>query len=591
MGDPRFRLEGNLQALAVGFDQTARSVEEPGILRHWNIVTGRELSRLALSDLEIHWRFSADGQWLASAADDWTLWSVTTGDAIYTRRPNSWVTALAFGRKGDWLATGHDNGQVQLWDARQGKLIRCWQAGEAAIVCLCFSPEGNTLAIGDAARQLHLWNVSMGLWQCSWLGHTDHVTSLTWHPQGRFLVSTGWDTTARLWDAKTGDCLYVLNGHADQVQAAAFSARQSLLATVDSEHVIRIWDPFHGKVVARWHGHTRDVTQLAFAPDGRWLLSGGSDGRLLLWDVRTGRPAGPSSEGQLTGMRLATHPSGQWVAANTGGRTVHFWQMGDGRQLAGTTMPSDATALAYAPDGQLLAVGLARGVVEIVDGRSGVARCRLELHRTRVSQVRFHPTEPLLASSGGADGYLALWRLDQSDPILLIPDAVGRGFIEDFAFVPGTSLIVSVGLDAMTVDGMDGWMKLWNYGQPSLAAEAALGARRVAVHPEGTLAAVALLDDTIGLLELPSLKLVAEIAGHAGLVTALAFPRHGQWFVSAGEDGTLRWWSPTGKPLATVELDLPIRDLVHLDERGGLLTAHANGAIFFLDTSNQVARV
>jgi len=589
LGDPRFRLEGALQALVVGVDQTARTVEEPGILRHWNIVTGRELSRVALSDLELHWQFSPDGKWLASAADDWTLWNIPTGDAVYTRRTDSWVTALAFRPGGDWLATGHDNGKVLLWDLKRGTKIREWKAGEAAICALCFGPEGKTLAVADAARQLHLWNVTMGLWQGSWQGHTDLITGLCWHPQGRYLASTGWDTTARVWDAKTGECIYILNGHAEQVHAAAFSPRQSLLATVDSEHYVRLWDPFRGQVIAKWLGHTREVTHLAFTADGRWLLSGGLDGRLLLWDVRTGRPAGASTGGLLTAFRIAAHASGHFVAATTGGKAVHLWQISDNRQLAQCNLPAEASALDFAPAGDLLAVGLARGSVELFDPHSGTMLGRLAEHRSRISRIRFHPEAQILATAGGADGYVYLWRIGLPEPMLLIPEAAGRGFVEDIFFVPGRPWLIAVGLEGLKVDGTDGWVRLWDYEQPGRVAEAALGCHRVAVHPSAGLAAVALLDDTIGLLDLPTLELRRELLGHSDLVTALAFARDGRWLISASDDGSLKWWSPEGRLLTTVELDLPIRDLALLDDHGSLLTAHANGAICLLDASAQLA--
>lgn len=589
LGDPRFRLEGALHDLVVGTDQTARTVEEPGVLRHWNIVTGRELSRTALSDLELIWKFSADGKWLASAADDWTLWDVRSGDALYTRRTGSWVTALAFRPGSSWLATGHDDGAVQLWDIRHGTPLRRWKAGDTAVTCLCFSPDGKTLGVADAAQQIHLWNMAVGLWQGSWLAHTDLITGLTWHPQGRYLVSTGWDTTARLWDAKTGECLYILNGHADQVLTAAFSPRQSLLVTADSDHFIRVWDPFHGKVTAKWPGHTRDVTRLAFTPEGRWLISGGHDGRLLLWDFRTGRPGGASSSGLLTSFRIAVHPSGQFLAATGGGKTVQLWQISDNRQLALCEFPAEATAVDFAPGGDYLAVGLARGTVVLVDPRSGRLVSQLSQHRTSICRVRFHAEQQLLASAGGADGYIYLWKLGLEDPILLIPEAAGRGYVEDFAFIPGQPWLIAVGLEGLTVDGSDGWVKLWDYQQPARISQTKLGGTRVTVHPSGKLAALALPDDTIGLATLPTLELIKELPGHSGPATTLAFASHGRWLLSTGEDGCLKWWSLEGQLLSSMELDLPVRDAALLDDHGNLVTAHANGAIYLLDASPQVA--
>ena len=104
LGDARFRLEGPLLALHVGPHGDAWSVEEPGVLRHWTVETGREHSQVTLSDLELSWCFSNNGRWLASAADDWSLWDIHKSSLLLTKRQPSWVTALFFLPDGERLS-------------------------------------------------------------------------------------------------------------------------------------------------------------------------------------------------------------------------------------------------------------------------------------------------------------------------------------------------------------------------------------------------------------------------------------------------------------------------------------------------------
>src|SRR5262249_52806360 len=77
-GTARFHANGDLQALAFTADGSIRSVEEPGVLCHWNATTGQPLLRQHLSDVETLWVFSSDGRLLASASDDLSLWDAAT---------------------------------------------------------------------------------------------------------------------------------------------------------------------------------------------------------------------------------------------------------------------------------------------------------------------------------------------------------------------------------------------------------------------------------------------------------------------------------------------------------------------------------
>src|SRR5438128_10849242 len=78
-GDPHLHTDGDLLALTFAPDGTLWSVEEPGLLRHWNPATGQQLGWHSLSDLEMLWCFSHDARVLASASDDLRFWDTSSG--------------------------------------------------------------------------------------------------------------------------------------------------------------------------------------------------------------------------------------------------------------------------------------------------------------------------------------------------------------------------------------------------------------------------------------------------------------------------------------------------------------------------------
>src|SRR2546421_7850230 len=121
-GEPRFHTDSEVAALAYAADGALWSIEEAGWLRGW-AADGRQLRQAFLSDLETLWRFSPDAAWLASAADDLTLWDAAAGSSFATIQQPSWVTAVAFSPDKALVATGHDDGRVRLWDCDTQALV------------------------------------------------------------------------------------------------------------------------------------------------------------------------------------------------------------------------------------------------------------------------------------------------------------------------------------------------------------------------------------------------------------------------------------------------------------------------------------
>src|SRR5262249_51733387 len=142
------------------------------------------------------------GGLLASGSDELALWDVPSGKLLTTVPQPSWVTAVAFCGESGFLATGHDDGGVRLWDARQ-QLVRGGAGHVLPVSALAFSPDGSCLASAGEDKNIHIWQVGSGRRLGSLVGHTDRIQGLAWHPGEPRLISAGWDTTTRIWDTKS----------------------------------------------------------------------------------------------------------------------------------------------------------------------------------------------------------------------------------------------------------------------------------------------------------------------------------------------------------------------------------------------------
>lgn len=184
--------------------------------------------------------------------------SLNDGDAIL-RIPvsHSKITAMHWGTMDETIITGHENGQITLWDLRTG-------------------------------REVH-----------SVHDHTSVINDLQMSKDGTMFVSSSKDTTAKLFDADSLMCLktykterpvnsaaispllehVALGGGQDAMEVTTTSARQGKF---DS----RFFHLIYEEEFARVKGHFGPINSLAFHPDGKSYATGGEDGfvRIQMFD-------------------------------------------------------------------------------------------------------------------------------------------------------------------------------------------------------------------------------------------------------------------------------------------------------------------
>jgi WD40 repeat protein len=584
--DRPLRADGDVLAVAFAPDGGLWSVEDPGVLRRWDLEAGRQLDWYELSDLENLWAFSADGRVLASAGDDVSLWDPVTGQLQAVLPQPSWVTALALRADASLVATGHEDGAVRVWDAANDEQVWELLGHSGPVSALAFSADGSWLASAGEDRTIRVWELATGTEAGVLEGHRDRIPALVWHPRGHRLYSAGWDTAVWVWDLESCDPVILLNSHASQVTALAVTPDGRRLACADSGQAVHLWDLDTHRTVRVVRGFEGEARCLAFGPDGHTLALGGSDRVVHLWRPEHGA-APPSGEGAARGgevrVGLAVSGDGSRLASLCPGRGVRLWDTATGQKLLELGETAELHAVACTPDGRRVAAGGADARLRLWDAQTGRRQALLEGPSVPITALAFAPAAPVLASASAVGSDVWLWNADRAEPALVIPDAADGCSVEALAFHPQGELLAVGGIDWMATGGSDGAVHVWDVVQPARVATLSGAARGVAFHPAGRLLAAASLARTVRVWDLSSGELLAELEGHDDAVTCVAYSPDGRWLASGGDDRTVRLWDArTGASAGLAELDTQVKAMCFAPDGRTLFTGNGNTSCYQL---------
>ncbi|MCS7166523.1 MAG: WD40 repeat domain-containing protein [Gemmatales bacterium] len=582
-GDSRLATDGDILAAFLA-EESIWSVEEHGIVREWSVTTGRQRRQRCLGEVEPLWVFCPDGQRLAAAGRELVVFDLHSGRELGRAKLSDWATALSWSGEGRWLATGHENGLVYVW---QSEPLRLWQqmrSGRQPISAVAFSIDGELLAAADEAGRLAIYHRSNGERLAEHRWPTGRIATLVWHPQRTWIISAGWDSYAHVWQPTESEPVALFNAHDECVTALAISLDGSILATGDSAGILRLWAFDSRRLLHELSASVGPVTIIAFDRTGRKVLSSGEDRRLVLWDVAQGKPILGCGLSAASRLRLAySEASGQIALA--AGRTVQLFDVQGHQPPRSLEHPHGAMCVAWIDAAGLLLTGDGMGTIHHWAMPDGQWQGCWQEHRTAIADLDWHEAMQHLASAGGEDGYVYLWRLGNDTPTLLVPDAALGATAETVRLLPRFHGLLVGGVDWLAERHGAGALVWWDIHDWKPRLLLRQGVLRLTVRRDGQRALVSNLQGTAWLLELPSGRILSEIIGHSEPVLALAFhPRTGE-ILTASEDHLLCSWTSDGRPLASTDLEVSVHDVAFAENGEYIFTANGNSTVFQVASS------
>jgi polyadenylation factor subunit 2 len=240
------------------------------------------------------------------------------------------------------------------------------------------------------------------------------VNVVKWTPEGRRLLTASSSGEFTLWNGTGFNFETIMQAHDVAIRALSYSHNDDWLVSADHDGVIKYWQPNFNNVQLI-QGHSDPIRDIAFSPNDSKFVTASDDSTLKIFDFGRGE-----EESILTGhgwdaKSVDWHPTKGLLVSGSKDHLVKLWDPRTGRCL--TTLHGHKNTITKTlfekVRGQCLATSARDQTARVFDLRMMRDICLLKGNEKDISTIAWHPVHSSLLSTGGADGALFHYLLDE----------------------------------------------------------------------------------------------------------------------------------------------------------------------------------
>ena len=538
----------------------------------WDVATGELLEKLPVAAGIAFAQFAINQpNSLVIGQNDKVIVAVTTHIERTLAGNTKAITDLQFNRGGDALFTSSEDGTIRRYVTANGQQQFAANHG-APVYDIDQSVDGNWLASAGENKEIRIWNAGNGGAgpKPQLQGFAAAVRSVAFASAGTEVVGGAADNQVLVFNLMSGLATQTFTEHAGPVETlAAMGAQDKIIVSAGADKTIKQWSLSAGLLIP---GHAKPVTSLAFfLPANGQVLSGSEDGTARIWNLSNAQQVRAFDMGGPV-TAVAIRSDNQQVAASGANNLTRLWNAGNGQimgEIKGDIRAQRQVAKLTADDAENK--GNVTNTANLIKAAETELATRTEASKKAV-EAKTKAAEPIAPAEAkvkeATDKVAAAAKaLDEkkddaalqkakADADKVLADAnVELKKVQDAKVAADKSAdladkAVKEGTEAVAKSKTtsDAAIALQLKGDADLKAGQVVATatekpwRTLAYSPDGKLLAAAGDDNLVHTYNTVDGGALDLFAGHAGVVTALAFTADGG-LVSGSADQTIKVWS------------------------------------------------
>jgi WD40 repeat protein len=211
------------------------------------------------------------------------------------------INSLDFDGSGKYLASGSDDGTINIWSVEESHQIPLKATLEVGtrVTGVSFNNKTQSLAVASDQKNVLVYDLvklNAGVSKFSpreLKGHKDIVNKAVYSPDGSYIASSSLNNEMFLWKPD-GELVKQFNNEKNIINALTFSYDSKILVAMDVSGVGRSYSIPSGNKFADFNGHDNTVFSADFSPEsetGNYIVAtaGGNNNLIYIWNPINGR--------------------------------------------------------------------------------------------------------------------------------------------------------------------------------------------------------------------------------------------------------------------------------------------------------------